>query len=404
MQTISRLTGAAYGVHLSDQVALVSVPLIAALAFDASPELIGVLVACQSSAHLIGSIPFGILVDQARLRLLMIWSALLLLVGAVGATVSVPLGFTFGFGASVTIAGFGTVLFGLTALSIVPRVADAASLSSANAAIEVPRALCSFAVPLAVGLAIGDVPARVIFAAAALGAGIALISAVSLPEFEPAPKPASPILSRIVKGGRYVVGHALLLPISLCAIFWNLAFAALLVALVPVIQDVYSFDPGAFGIALAAFGIGAFAGTSLARRIADRVAPKVVLLFGPGSSAAAAGCLLLIGPDTPIVFLYACFFVLGFGPSMWLIAQNSVRQLVSPPAMLGRVNAVIQTAIYGVRPLGALLGGLVAGTAGPQAALLLVVAAFGASFAVSLLSKLRSVESYASLQSPASLS
>ena len=404
MQTISRLTGAAYGVHLSDQVALVSVPLIAALAFDASPELIGVLVACQSSAHLIGSIPFGILVDQARLRLLMIWSALLLLVGAVGATVSVPLGFTFGFGASVTIAGFGTVLFGLTALSIVPRVADAASLSSANAAIEVPRALCSFAVPLAVGLAIGDVPARVIFAAAALGAGIALISAVSLPEFEPAPKPASPILSRIVEGGRYVVGHALLLPISLCAIFWNLAFAALLVALVPVIQDVYSFDPGAFGIALAAFGIGAFAGTSLARRIADRVAPKVVLLFGPGSSAAAAGCLLLIGPDTPIVFLYACFFVLGFGPSMWLIAQNSVRQLVSPPAMLGRVNAVIQTAIYGVRPLGALLGGLVAGTAGPQAALLLVVAAFGASFAVSLLSKLRSVESYASLQSPASLS
>lgn len=404
MQTISRLTGAAYGVHLSDQVALVSVPLIAALAFDASPELIGVLVACQSSAHLIGSIPFGILVDQARLRLLMIWSALLLLVGAVGATVSVPLGFTFGFGTSVTIAGFGTVLFGLTALSIVPRVADAASLSSANAAIEVPRALCSFAVPLAVGLAIGDVPARVIFAAAALGAGIALISAVSLPEFEPAPKPASPILSRIVEGGRYVVGHALLLPISLCAIFWNLAFAALLVALVPVIQDVYSFDPGAFGIALAAFGIGAFAGTSLARRIADRVAPKVVLLFGPGSSAAAAGCLLLIGPDTPIVFLYACFFVLGFGPSMWLIAQNSVRQLVSPPAMLGRVNAVIQTAIYGVRPLGALLGGLVAGTAGPQAALLLVVAAFGASFAVSLLSKLRSVESYASLQSPASLS
>ena len=404
MQTISRLTGAAYGVHLSDQVALVSVPLIAALAFDASPELIGVLVACQSSAHLIGSIPFGILVDQARLRLLMIWSALLLLVGAVGATVSVPLGFTFGFGASVTIAGFGTVLFGLTALSIVPRVADAASLSSANAAIEVPRALCSFAVPLAVGLAIGDVPARVIFAAAALGAGIALISAVSLPEFEPAPKPASPILSRIVEGGRYVVGHALLLPISLCAIFWNLAFAALLVALVPVIQDVYSFDPGAFGIALAAFGIGAFAGTSLARRIADRVAPKVVLLFGPGSSAAAAGCLLLIGPDTPIEFLYACFFVLGFGASMWLIAQNSVRQLVSPPAMLGRVNAVIQTAIYGVRPLGALLGGLVAGTAGPQAALLLVVAAFGASFAVSLLSKLRSVESYASLQSPASLS
>ena len=401
MSALRRLTGAAYGTHLADQVALVSVPLVAALAFGASPQVIGVLVACQSSAHLIGSIPFGILVDQARLRMLMIASALLLLVGAAGATASVLLGITVAFGASITLAGFGTVLFGLTALSIVPRVADATSLAGANAAIEVPRALCSFAVPLAVGLAIGGVPAWAIFATAALGAGVALASAVSLPEFEVAPKPAAPILSRIVEGGRYVAGHRLLLPISLCAIFWNLAFAALLVALVPIIQDVYRFDPGAFGIALAAFGAGAFAGSSLARRIADRIAPKVVLLFGPGSSAGAAACLLLIGPGTPALALYACFFVLGFGPSMWLIVQNSVRQLVSPAAMLGRVNAVIQTAIYGVRPLGALLGGVVAGSAGPQAALLLVTASFGVSFAVPLLSGLRSVESYASLKQPA---
>jgi hypothetical protein len=48
-----------------------------------------------------------------------------------------------------------------------------------------------------------------------------------------------------------------------------------------------------------------------------------------------------------------------------------------------------------------MLGGLVAGTAGPQAALVLVVASFGASFGVSLLSGLRRVESYASLRRPA---
>lgn len=400
MNTLSRLTGAAYGTHLADQVALVAVPLVAALAFDASPQLIGVLVACQSSAHLLGSIPFGILVDQTRLRILMIASALLLLVGAAGATTSVLLGVTTGFGVSIMLAGFGTVLFGLTALSIVPRVADTTSLASANAAIEVPRALCSFMVPLAVGLLISDVPAWVIFMMAGLGAGFSIACTISLPEFETAPKPAAPILARIVEGGRYVVGHAFLLLISLCAIFWNLAFAALLVTLVPMIRDIYRFDPGAFGIALAAFGAGAFMGTSLARRIADRIAPKVVLLFGPGSSAIAAASLLLIGADTPTAALYACFFVLGFGPSMWLIAQNSVRQLVSPPAMLGRVNAVIQTAIYGVRPLGALSGGVVAGTAGPETALVLVVISFGASFAVSLLSGLRSIDSYASIKRP----
>lgn len=89
MSTLRRLAGAAYGTHLSDQIALVSVPLVAALAFDASPQLIGVLVACQSSAHLIGSIPFGILVDQTQLRTLAILSALILFAGFAGATTSI---------------------------------------------------------------------------------------------------------------------------------------------------------------------------------------------------------------------------------------------------------------------------------------------------------------------------
>lgn len=404
MTALSRLTGAAYGTHLTDQVALVAVPLVAALAFEASPQTIGVLVACQSSAHLLGSIPFGILVDQVRLRRLMIASSVLLLVGAAIATASILSGAIVGFGASITLAGFGTALFSLTALSIVPRVADSASLASANAAIEVPRALCSFAVPLVVGLAISGVPAWAIFATALLGAGLSLICTISLPEFEAAPKPAEPIFARILEGGRYVIGHGLLLPISLCSIFWNLAFAALIVALVPVIHGVYRFDPGVFGIAMAAFGAGAFAGTSLARRIADKIAPKHVLLFGPGSSVGAAACLLLIGEGSATAAFYLSFFVLGFGPSMWLIAQNSVRQLVSPPEMLGRINAVIQTAIYGVRPLGALLGGVIAGTLGPQSALAIVLAYFAASFAVSLLSGLRRVESYESLERPTAYS
>ena len=85
---------------------------------------------------------------------------------------------------------------------------------------------------------------------------------------------------------------------------------------------------------------------------------------------------------------------------MWLIAQNSVRQLVTPPALLGRVNAVIQTAIYGVRPLGALIGGAVAGVAGPEAGLGFVALVFAASFAVALFSGLRRVVSYESLKVP----
>ena len=54
-----QLTRAAYGIHIADQIALVSVPLVAGLIFDAPAEIIGLLLACQSMAHLLGSKPYG---------------------------------------------------------------------------------------------------------------------------------------------------------------------------------------------------------------------------------------------------------------------------------------------------------------------------------------------------------
>lgn len=397
MSTVRRLTGAAYGIHLADQIALVAVPLVAALAFDASAEVIGILVACQSMAHLLGSIPFGILVDSAQQRSLAIAATLVSIIGSFGAAASVLAGNVVAFGATITIAGFGAVLFVLTALSILPKAVRANRLASANAAIEIPRAACSFAVPLAVGLVVADISATWVFAVAGLGAFAALAFALSLPRFETSTRQREPVIPQIIEGGAYVLRHTLLLPISLCAIFWNFAFAALLVVLVPTIRDVYRFDPGTFGIALSAFGLAAICGSWLAGRFAQRVAPSVILLFGPGSSALAAAGLMAVGSDQ--IMLYVCFFFLGFGPSMWLIAQNSVRQLVTPGTMLGRVNAVIQTAIYGIRPLGALIGGVVVGASDPETGLLVVVLAFCASFLVSVFSGLRSVMSYDGLQS-----
>ncbi len=396
MSTVRRLTGAAYGIHLADQIALVAVPLVAALAFDASAEVIGILVACQSMAHLLGSIPFGIMVDSTQQRSLAIAATLVSIVGSFGAAASVLAGNVLAFGATITLAGFGAVLFVLTALSILPKAVPANRLASANAAIEIPRAACSFAVPLAVGLVVADIPATWVFAVAGVGAFAALAFALSLPRFETSVRNREPVIPQIIEGGAYVLRHTLLLPISLCAIFWNFAFAALLVVLVPTIQDVYRFDPGTFGIALSAFGLAAICGSWLAGRFAQQVAPSVILLFGPGSSFLAAAGLLAVGSDE--ILLYVCFFFLGFGPSMWLIAQNSVRQLVTPGTMLGRVNAVIQTAIYGIRPLGALIGGVVVGASDPETGLLLVVLAFGASFLVSVFSGLRSVMSYDGLQ------
>ncbi|WP_300061017.1 MFS transporter [uncultured Roseobacter sp.] len=399
MTTVRQLTRAAYGIHAADQIALVSVPLVAGLIFDASAEIIGLLVACQSMAHLLGSIPFGILVDTYQQRTLAIGATLLSLIGFSVAAASVVFGSLFWFGLSVVLSGFGIVLFMLTTLSIIPKVVAPKDLGTANAGIELPRALTSFAVPLSIGIAVSYVSAGWLFPLAAVSAATACIFAMRLPSFEIIPNTASEcVFRRVFEGGKYVVDHTLLRAILLCAIFWNFAFSALLVTMVPLIRDVYLIGAGTFGIALAAFGAGAILGSWISRTYGANIPPNFILLFGPGVSVLAPTILYLVPAQGPLLLICAAFFLIGFGPSMWLIAQNSVRQTVSPSHMLGRVNAVIQTAIYGVRPLSALIAGAFVGATSPQAGLVLVFAAFALSFLSAAFSGLRHIESYESLK------
>jgi predicted MFS family arabinose efflux permease len=70
------------------------------------------------------------------------------------------------------------------------------------------------------------------------------------------------------------------------------------------------------------------------------------------------------------------FFLIGGGPMLWVISTTTLRQAVTTAAQLGRVSAVITTATYGARPLGAALGAVVGGWLGVEACLVAVALGF----------------------------
>lgn len=398
MTLLKTLTGAACGMHMADQIALVAVPIVAALVFDAPPEVIGLLVACQSVAFLVGSMPLGLLVDTYRLDRLAITAALVASCGFGIASMAVALKLVPLFGAAIVVSGFGIVLFALTVLSIISQSVAPQHLSRANASIELQRAVASFAAPLGIGVLVPAVSSEWLFPTAAASAVLGLAFALRLPSVDrPSLRHAEGPIRRIAAGGRFVVGHGLLRAILVCSIFWNAAFSALLVTMVPVIRDIYRMEANVLGIAMACFGLGAISGSWISRQHGSRIAPNVILLFGPGISVVAATVLALAPTTDALPVLCGTFFLIGFGPSMWLIVQNSVRQLVSPKPMLGRVSAVIQTAIYGVRPLAAIMAGLLVGATSPQAGLTVVSGAFALSFLAAAFSGLRHVRRYSDL-------
>ena len=142
------------------------------------------------------------------------------------------------------------------------------------------------------------------------------------------------------------------------------------------------------GLAQSAYGAGMILGALVAPVSSRQLPPFATLIFGPAVSVIAALLFLVAPSGNGFLLSVAGHFLIGFGPILWLICQTTVRQLVTPTPLMGRVNATVQTAIYGVRPLGALAGGLVAAQAGLQSALVLIAVAFALSTLVIVLSPL----------------
>jgi MFS family permease len=62
---------------------------------------------------------------------------------------------------------------------------------------------------------------------------------------------------------------------------------------------------------------------------------------------------------SPVIAIAMYFFV-GLGTGLWIATNTTVRQRITPPALLGRMNAVYRTVSWGVVPFGAAFGGFVA--------------------------------------------
>jgi predicted MFS family arabinose efflux permease len=390
MKPFTALLGAAAGTHAADQVALATLPLTATLVLGAGPDLLGLLVAAQSAAWLLVSLPAGAWIDRLPRRRMLVVALALGLTASLVAVAAAATGHAVLLGFAAVAGASGTVVFVLTSVSMLPGLVAASDLPRSNARLELARAVVSLAAPFVAGLLAQHLSPTWGYALAALGAALALLCVLALPDGSaPATGAGRPTLvSAIRLGTDFVVRNALLRGISLCAIFWNFAFFALLAVWAPLALGPLGLDPAHMGFAQSTYGAGLILGALVAPVSARRLPPLLTLIFGPAVSVVAA-FLFLAAPSVSGFALSAVgYFLIGFGPMLWLICQTTVRQLVTPSALMGRVNATVQTAIYGVRPLGALAGGLVAAHAGLYQALMMIALAFSLSTLVIILSPL----------------
>lgn len=390
MKPFTALLGAAAGTHAADQLALATLPLTASLVLGVGADILGLLVAAQSAAWLLVTLPAGAWVDRASRRTLLVVALGLGLAASVVAVVAAAACIASLLGVAAFVGASGTVVFVLTSVSLLPSLVPPGDLPRSNARLELARAIVSLAAPFTAGLLAQHLSPTWGYGVAACGAALALGCVLALPKAPVvrADVERPSVLSAIGAGARFVVHHELLRGISLCAVCWNFAFFALLAVWAPLALGPLGLDPARMGLAQSAYGAGLILGALLAPLLSKRLPPLAILIFGPAVSVIAAAMFLAAPSGNGFVFAAMGHFLVGFGPMLWLICQTTVRQLVTPAPLMGRVNATVQTAVYGVRPLGALAGGLVAAHSGLHAALLLIAVAFTLSTLVIVLSPL----------------
>jgi hypothetical protein len=123
---------------------------------------------------------------------------------------------------------------------------------------------------------------------------------------------------------------------------------------------------------------GALAGPWVTRRMAFGRTLVIGPLCGFLASLLMSATLVFAHPSLAC----ASFFLLGAGPILWTIGSTTLRQAITPQAMLGRVSAIVSTATYGARPVGALIGAALATHMGVAACLLASMAAFAVQLIV----------------------
>jgi predicted MFS family arabinose efflux permease len=363
-----------------DQVSLLALPLLAALELDAGPAQMGLLGAMALAPNLLLSIHLGAWADRRRSRRSLLVAADL---GRAGLLLTVPLAATLG---ALTMAQLYLVAFLSGSLGVIFSVAYNVvfvSLVERRSYIEASSLLNgSRALSIVGGNAVAGVLVQALTAPFALLAdacsylGSAFFVGRS-PIAEPPPERGEEGGS-LAAGARFVARTPVMRAGLLASATLNLFNNAFYALFVLYATSELGVGAGALGLALAVGGVGSVAGAALAPRLNRRIGLGPTLVF---AFVLIPAPLLLVpaaagAPQLALPLLAVAEFFNGLGVMLCDVDLGALYAATVPDRLRARVSGYFLLVNYGVRPVGALAGGLLASAVGLQATMW--VAAIGA--------------------------
>lgn len=346
---------------LGAQIAVMAVPLTAAVLLGATPTQMGWLTALEVAPFALFSLPSGVWLD--RVRKLPVYIGGELLVAA--AVASLPVAWALGvlqmpwLYAVAFVVGCVTVTAGSATQIVLTQVVPRPRLVEAHARNALAGSTAELGGPPIAGALIRAVGAPLALLATAL---LLLVSVSILRGLRISEQPQAgghrPFWPALVDGLRFVRGQRLLVSMALLVGGWELCHHTAFVVQILYATRELRLGEGQIGLCYVAAGLGTILASTVGHRLSSRFGVGACMLIGFALTGAGWLQLALIPPGrwgvAAFVLMLVCF---GAGAVLIFINFLALRQAATPEPLLGRMTSTMRWLILLPAAPGALAGG-----------------------------------------------
>ena len=359
-----RLWTASAASNLADGLLKTAAPLLATT-LTKDPFWISTIAALSMLPWLFFAIPIGGLVDRINRRtMLAVANTLRLIAVIIIATTTglelITLPILLG---AIFIFGLGEVIYDTTLQSMMPEVLTKDQLDRGNARLQI--------VGITLAEFVGAPVSGLLFAASIAlpfyfgGAGIlvavflvlAIPRAYSIAEVPLKAKAPTGFWEDVRFGIRYLYEDKVLLKLVLLTSSIGFFFSASSSTMVLFFTELLNTPIAIFGFLFAAPAVGALLGSIIAPKISERFGRTTTMAW----SIFLSSVLVFIQGFSPNYWVAAA--LIGVGSMVitgWNILLMSTYHQIIPGELFGRIHGTRRTLVWGLMPIGSLLGGVLA--------------------------------------------
>lgn len=361
----NRLWASSLVSNLADGVLMAAAPLIAISLTD-STVLISITGAMVMLPWLLFAIPIGAMVDRVDRRYILATSNAIrsAVVGAAALAIATDRLTIYWLIAAAFVIGVCEVANDTTAQSLIPQILDEEHYEKGNSRLQISETviqgfigapLSGFLYALAIWLP---------FFINSIGYAVATLLALSIPiqylqdvRTETLKESMPGFIEDIKFGIKYLYNHKVLRRLVLTTATIGVCYSMGTATIALFIIKELELSPKYFGVVLSIQGVGALLGAIVAPRASKKFGRSIMMTLGIiGSSV-----ILLAQGFSPNIYVFVALATLGgFAIAQWNILLMATYQTVIPNHLYGRIHGTRRTLVWGLMPIGSVLGGVLA--------------------------------------------